>query len=189
MQSVAFVESFVPCVCAVFHPITGVLETIPIVSCFAQTLHAPNVIQSFAGPDPSLARTHSHLYSRARCTAPGDIRHAHNPRPSRPRALLTQKIMGLHANIPRRYNTDDLPQPSVALRSAAAAIWNPLNSVGLQRFPRARFSHHGPRPDHRRNRLLPGHAQPGRHRGRRPLSDQRRRPVLILRNARRRDPG
>jgi phospholipid/cholesterol/gamma-HCH transport system permease protein len=37
--------------------------------------------------------------------------------------------MSYHANIPRRYSTDDLPQPSVALRSAAAAIWNPLNSV------------------------------------------------------------
>jgi phospholipid/cholesterol/gamma-HCH transport system permease protein len=36
--------------------------------------------------------------------------------------------MSYHANIPRRYSTDDLPQPSVALRSAAA-IWNPLNSV------------------------------------------------------------
>lgn len=37
--------------------------------------------------------------------------------------------MGFHANIPRRYSTDDLPQPSVAIRSAAAAIWNPLNSL------------------------------------------------------------
>jgi phospholipid/cholesterol/gamma-HCH transport system permease protein len=37
--------------------------------------------------------------------------------------------MSLHANIPRRYTTDDLPQPSVAIRSAAAAIWNPLNSL------------------------------------------------------------
>jgi phospholipid/cholesterol/gamma-HCH transport system permease protein len=37
--------------------------------------------------------------------------------------------MSLHANIPRRYTTDDLQQPSVAIRSAAAAIWNPLNSL------------------------------------------------------------
>jgi phospholipid/cholesterol/gamma-HCH transport system permease protein len=37
--------------------------------------------------------------------------------------------MSLHANIPRRYTIDDLPQPSVAIRSAAAAIWNPLNSL------------------------------------------------------------
>jgi phospholipid/cholesterol/gamma-HCH transport system permease protein len=37
--------------------------------------------------------------------------------------------MSFHANIPRRYSTDDLPQPSVAVRSAAAAIWNPLNSL------------------------------------------------------------
>ena len=36
--------------------------------------------------------------------------------------------MNSHANIPRRYSTDDLPQPSVAIRSAAAAIWNPINS-------------------------------------------------------------
>jgi phospholipid/cholesterol/gamma-HCH transport system permease protein len=37
--------------------------------------------------------------------------------------------MSYHANIPRRYSTDDLPQPSVAVRSAAAAILNPLNSL------------------------------------------------------------
>ncbi len=37
--------------------------------------------------------------------------------------------MNSHANIPRRYSTDDLPQPSVAIRSAAAAIWNPINSL------------------------------------------------------------
>jgi phospholipid/cholesterol/gamma-HCH transport system permease protein len=37
--------------------------------------------------------------------------------------------MNFQANIPRRYSTDDLPQPSVAIRSAAAAIWNPLNSL------------------------------------------------------------
>jgi phospholipid/cholesterol/gamma-HCH transport system permease protein len=37
--------------------------------------------------------------------------------------------MSFHANIPRRYSTDDLPQPSVAIRSAAAAIWNPVNSL------------------------------------------------------------
>jgi phospholipid/cholesterol/gamma-HCH transport system permease protein len=37
--------------------------------------------------------------------------------------------MSHHANIPRRYTTDDLPQPSVAIRAAAAAIWNPLNSL------------------------------------------------------------
>jgi phospholipid/cholesterol/gamma-HCH transport system permease protein len=37
--------------------------------------------------------------------------------------------MSLHANIPLRYTTDDLPQPSVAIHSAAAAIWNPLNSL------------------------------------------------------------
>jgi phospholipid/cholesterol/gamma-HCH transport system permease protein len=37
--------------------------------------------------------------------------------------------MSLHANIPRRYSTDDLRQPSVAIRSAAAAIWLPINSL------------------------------------------------------------
>ena len=37
--------------------------------------------------------------------------------------------MSFHANIPRRYSTDDLPQPSVAVRSAAAAIWQPINSL------------------------------------------------------------
>jgi phospholipid/cholesterol/gamma-HCH transport system permease protein len=37
--------------------------------------------------------------------------------------------LSFHANIPRRYSTDDLPQPSVAIRSALAAIWNPLNSL------------------------------------------------------------
>jgi phospholipid/cholesterol/gamma-HCH transport system permease protein len=37
--------------------------------------------------------------------------------------------MSLHANMPRRYSTDDLPQPSVAIRSAAAAIWNPINGL------------------------------------------------------------
>jgi phospholipid/cholesterol/gamma-HCH transport system permease protein len=37
--------------------------------------------------------------------------------------------MSFHANIPRRYSTDDLPQPSVAIRSAAAAIWNPFNNL------------------------------------------------------------
>ena len=37
--------------------------------------------------------------------------------------------MSFHANIPRRYSTDGLPQPSVAIRSALAAIWNPLNSL------------------------------------------------------------
>jgi phospholipid/cholesterol/gamma-HCH transport system permease protein len=35
--------------------------------------------------------------------------------------------MSLHANIPRRYSTDDLPKPSVAMRSAA--IWLPVNSL------------------------------------------------------------
>src|SRR5580658_2405608 len=71
-------------------PTAYILEAIPIVSCFAQTPRAPSVIHSLAGLDPSLARTHSHLYSRARRTAPGGIRHAHNPRPTRPRAPLTQ---------------------------------------------------------------------------------------------------
>jgi phospholipid/cholesterol/gamma-HCH transport system permease protein len=37
--------------------------------------------------------------------------------------------LSFHANIPRRYSTDDLPQPSVAIRSALAAIWNPLSSL------------------------------------------------------------
>jgi phospholipid/cholesterol/gamma-HCH transport system permease protein len=37
--------------------------------------------------------------------------------------------MSFHANIPRRYGTDDLPQPSVAIRSATAAIWQPINSL------------------------------------------------------------
>jgi phospholipid/cholesterol/gamma-HCH transport system permease protein len=37
--------------------------------------------------------------------------------------------MSLHANIPRHYSTDSLPQPSVAIRSAAAAIWNPINGL------------------------------------------------------------
>ena len=37
--------------------------------------------------------------------------------------------MSFHANIPRRYTTDDLPQPSVAIRSAASALWNSLNSL------------------------------------------------------------
>jgi len=37
--------------------------------------------------------------------------------------------LSFHANIPRRYSTDGLPQPSVAIRSALAAIWNPLNSL------------------------------------------------------------
>jgi hypothetical protein len=37
--------------------------------------------------------------------------------------------MNTHANIPRRYATDDLAQPFAALRSAAAAVWNPLNSL------------------------------------------------------------
>src|SRR5271156_4633740 len=37
--------------------------------------------------------------------------------------------MSFHANIPRRYSTDDLPQPSAALRSVAAAIWNPINNL------------------------------------------------------------
>ncbi len=37
--------------------------------------------------------------------------------------------MSFHANIPRRYSTDDLPQPSVAIRSAAAAIWHPFNAL------------------------------------------------------------
>ena len=37
--------------------------------------------------------------------------------------------MSFHANTPRRYSTDDLPQPSVAIRSAASAIWQPINSV------------------------------------------------------------
>src|ERR1700735_618042 len=37
--------------------------------------------------------------------------------------------MNTHPNIPRRYTTDDLAQPFAALRSAAAAVWNPLNSL------------------------------------------------------------
>src|SRR5579863_5401259 len=37
--------------------------------------------------------------------------------------------MSFHANIPRRWSTDDLPQPSVAIRSAAASIWNPINGL------------------------------------------------------------
>ena len=37
--------------------------------------------------------------------------------------------MSFHANIPRRYSTDDLPQPSVAVRSAAAAFWNPIYNL------------------------------------------------------------
>jgi phospholipid/cholesterol/gamma-HCH transport system permease protein len=37
--------------------------------------------------------------------------------------------MNSHANIPRRYTTDSLPQSSAALRSVAAAIWNPINSL------------------------------------------------------------
>ena len=37
--------------------------------------------------------------------------------------------MNTHANIPRHYTTDDLAQPFAALRSAAAAVWNPLNSL------------------------------------------------------------
>jgi phospholipid/cholesterol/gamma-HCH transport system permease protein len=37
--------------------------------------------------------------------------------------------MSFYVNIPRRYSTDDLRQPSVAIRSAAAAIWHPVNSV------------------------------------------------------------
>jgi hypothetical protein len=69
-------------------PATCVLETIPIVSHFAQTPPAPNVIHISASFDPSLAHTHSHPYSRARRTAPGEFRHAHNPRSIRPRALL-----------------------------------------------------------------------------------------------------
>jgi hypothetical protein len=69
-------------------PTTCVLGTIPIVSHFAQTPRALNVIHSLASLDPSLARTHSYPYSRARRTAPGEFRHAHNPRSIRPRALL-----------------------------------------------------------------------------------------------------
>jgi phospholipid/cholesterol/gamma-HCH transport system permease protein len=37
--------------------------------------------------------------------------------------------MSLHTDIPRRYSTDDLPQPSVAVRSALGALWNSLNSL------------------------------------------------------------
>src|SRR5271156_5601357 len=37
--------------------------------------------------------------------------------------------MNTHANVPRRYSTDALPQSSAALRSAAAAIWNPINGL------------------------------------------------------------
>jgi phospholipid/cholesterol/gamma-HCH transport system permease protein len=37
--------------------------------------------------------------------------------------------MSFHANIPRRYRTDDLPQPSVAVGSALGAIGNPINSL------------------------------------------------------------
>jgi phospholipid/cholesterol/gamma-HCH transport system permease protein len=37
--------------------------------------------------------------------------------------------MNTHANVPRRYSTDALPQSSAALRSVAAAIWNPINSL------------------------------------------------------------
>src|SRR5580698_1597102 len=37
--------------------------------------------------------------------------------------------MSFHANIPRRYSTDELPQISVAVRSALGTIWHPINSV------------------------------------------------------------
>ena len=37
--------------------------------------------------------------------------------------------MSFHANIPRRYRTDDLPQLSVVVRSALGTIWHPINSV------------------------------------------------------------
>jgi phospholipid/cholesterol/gamma-HCH transport system permease protein len=37
--------------------------------------------------------------------------------------------MSLDANIPRRYSTDDLPQLSVAVRSALGTIWHPINSL------------------------------------------------------------
>src|ERR1700683_201665 len=37
--------------------------------------------------------------------------------------------MSYHANIPRRYGTNDLPQLSVAVRSALGTIWHPNNSL------------------------------------------------------------
>src|SRR5271154_7229097 len=37
--------------------------------------------------------------------------------------------MSFPATTPRRYNTDALPQPSAAVRSAAAAVWQPINSL------------------------------------------------------------
>jgi phospholipid/cholesterol/gamma-HCH transport system permease protein len=37
--------------------------------------------------------------------------------------------MSFHANIPRRYGADDLPQVSVAVRSALGTIWHPINSL------------------------------------------------------------
>src|SRR6202451_2114055 len=37
--------------------------------------------------------------------------------------------MSYHANIPRRYGTNDLPQLSVAVRSALGTIWHPINSL------------------------------------------------------------
>jgi len=37
--------------------------------------------------------------------------------------------MSLDANIPRRYSTHDLPQLSVAVRSALGTIWHPINSL------------------------------------------------------------
>jgi phospholipid/cholesterol/gamma-HCH transport system permease protein len=37
--------------------------------------------------------------------------------------------MSFHANIPRRYSTDELPQLSGAVRSALGTIWHPINSL------------------------------------------------------------
>ena len=37
--------------------------------------------------------------------------------------------MSFHANIPRRYGTDDMPQLSVVVRSALGTIWHPINSL------------------------------------------------------------
>jgi phospholipid/cholesterol/gamma-HCH transport system permease protein len=37
--------------------------------------------------------------------------------------------MSFHANIPRRYRTDDLPQLSVVVRSALGTIWHTINSL------------------------------------------------------------
>jgi phospholipid/cholesterol/gamma-HCH transport system permease protein len=37
--------------------------------------------------------------------------------------------MSFHANIPRRWNTDELPQPSAAVRSALGAFWHPINGL------------------------------------------------------------